>query len=163
MMCSFNKQGVQRINNWLKYRSARDYQLEVISKTDKELLKDGHPQDISQFTTYHKIASETKRGNRLLLSSRDLSDLFQYCIKQHNQLDPYLRYVASSSPLYRMPVNIVPPRGAIIHFEATGCQAELQSSGHFNSDPAKERATWMTEINKLAKNSLGEERRLYGC
>lgn len=72
--------------------AARTLQLQTAKEIDVEIAKDGHMQKLRRLSVYNKAKSEAKCKNDTILSSNDLSDLFQQHVLDMATSDPFIRY-----------------------------------------------------------------------
>lgn len=123
IFCSLQGNARKMVKEKLQHVPPRTLQREIAKRTDPELVQEGHMQELRLLSTYQKAKSEHNCRNDRILSSSDLSDLFQQWIEDSNNKDPYIRYVGL--PLYAImysqsQLDIIDVNDQIAHFDSTG-------------------------------------------
>lgn len=98
IFCSLRGSERKAIKEQLEHVPPRTLQRETAREIDSEFAQDGHMQNLRLLSTYQKAKSEHNCRNDRILSSSDLSDLFQQWVEDTRNKDPYIRYVGL--PLY---------------------------------------------------------------
>lgn len=94
---------------------------------DKQELAEGYKGDITQQHILEKISSDGNNLNRLVLKSKDLSDLSQlYINDEHNFADPFFRsldYCLRIVLFTQAQLDVInPSRPVIVHLDSTGAR-----------------------------------------
>jgi len=123
IFCSLRGKARKIVKEQLQYVPPRTLQREIAKRTDPELAQDGHMQELRLLSTFQKAKSEHNCRHDRILSSSDLSDLFQQWVDDARNKDSYIRYVGL--PLHvimytQEQLDIIDVNDQIAHFDATG-------------------------------------------
>lgn len=105
---------------------------DLINKIDRELALDGYIQNLTRLQVLHKIASEDRCSEHLLLEFRDIQDINQLWIRHQKYSDPFLLFISLPLHVYvyceedlEIVRNLKYRKKLILHVDATGSIGRL--------------------------------------